>query len=50
MSTTVPPQVEFRRLETLKQLFSTSSMRGPAMTPHICAFLPKEKRSGLTGA
>ena len=31
-----------------KTLSFTSSNRGPAMTPHTCAFLPNTKRSGST--
>src|SRR5207248_4168590 len=43
-----PPQVEFKRLGKRNALSLTSSMRGPAITPHTCAFFPNDIKSGTT--
>ena len=48
MSVKFPPQVEFSRLGKRKALSSTSSRRGPAITPQTCTFLPNAIRSGFT--
>ena len=48
MSVKFPPQVEFSRLGKRNALSFTSSIRGPAITPQTCAFLPNAIRSGTT--
>ena len=48
MSVRFPPQVEFKRLGKRNALSFTSSNRGPAITPQVCAFFPNASKSGNT--